>query len=168
MTRHILSPAFSPSEQTHTNFDATVEAGVTLEDCKNPEFWMHVADKVRPSDKINVYAADQSFYAELLALSVNRVEVRVAVIHHVDLSGATNGEGLGAELAKYDITWAGPAHKFRIVHKSSADVVKDGFDNEAAARTWLISDHLPQKHMAPRESTALDRTTLKLKERAPA
>lgn len=168
MTRALLAPAFKPSEYTHTNYDATVEAGVTLDDCLAPEFWMHVADKLRPSDKIFVYAADQSFYAELLALSVNRVEARVALIHHVDLSKATNGEELGAELAKYDVSWAGPANKFRIVHKASKDVVKDGFDNEAAARTWLISDHLTQKHMAPRESTPLDRQTLKLKEKAPA
>lgn len=155
--RHINAPAFKASEFTHRNFDATVETGVTIEDCKEPGFWMHVADQLTPSDKITVYAADQSFYAELLVLSKNRVEARVAVINFTDLSNATNGDSLGTELAKYDISWAGPANKWRIVHKAGGDVIRGGFDNEAAARTFLINDHLAQKPRGEPEPTVFDK-----------
>lgn len=155
--RHINAPAFKPSEFTHRNFDATVETGTTIEDCKQPGFWMHVADQLTPSDKITVYAADQSFYAELLVLGKTRVEARVAVINFTDLSSATNGQSLGDELAKYDISWAGPANKWRIVHKDSKDVIRDGFDNEAAARTFLITDHLAQKPSGAAEPSVFDK-----------
>lgn len=146
--RHIRAGEFAETQYTTKSYDATVESGTTFEDIQKPEFWMHVADKLRPSFKVFVYAADQTFYAELLVLRANRVEAQVAVLNHVDLTRATNGDELGRELEKYDIGYAGPANKFRIVHRASRDVVRDGFDNEAAARTWLINEHLTQKRAA--------------------
>lgn len=153
-TPHLKTPAFREAAYCFTAYAATVESGVTLEDCKNPEFWMHVADRLRPSDEISVYAADQTFYAKLLVLSTNRVSARVAVIAFVDLTTETQDEGLGPELAKYDISWAGPSYKWRVVHKASKEVIKDGFDNEAAARTFLITVHLPQKPKMPGDDVA--------------
>lgn len=163
-TPHLLSPAFREASYAFSSYAANVETGVTLDDCMKPEFWMHVADKLRPSDKIHVYSADQTFYAELLVLRVNRVEAETALINHVDLTKATHGATLGDELSKYDISFAGPTYKWRVTHKASKDVIKDGFDNEAGARTWLISDHLTQKPVAPRPILTLDKS----KDKVPA
>lgn len=145
--RHINAPAFKAAEYEFTVYCATIENGATFQDILNPEYWMHVADKVRPSDVIRAIAADQTFYAELLVLRKSRVEVFVAVLNHVDLTRFTMGEDLSKEVEKYDISWGGPANKFRVIYRRSGDVVREGFDNEAAARTFLINDHLTQKSL---------------------
>lgn len=143
--RHINAPAFKAAEYEFTVYCATIENGATFQDILEPEYWMHVADRVRPSDVIRAIAADQTFYAELLVLRKSRTEVFVAVLNHVDLTKFSMGEDLSREVEKYDISWGGPANKFRVTYRRTGDVIRDGFDNEAAARTFLVTDHLTQK-----------------------
>ena len=48
------------------------ENGVTADDMLKPDYWVHVSRKMRIGDKIEILAADASWYAEARVVDVDR------------------------------------------------------------------------------------------------
>lgn len=122
---------------------ATVEQGTTVEDLKRPEFWSHVAPKLRPYDEIRVSVDDGTFYARLLVLSVGRNWAKTHVLENHTLTSKdvdmTQAEGYDG----YEVKYRGAHCKFSVIRKADSTVIHEGMTSKAEAETWLAG-HLKQ------------------------
>jgi hypothetical protein len=119
----------------------TVEHGNTIDDVLRPEFWSHVAPKLRPYDEIRVRADDGTFYARVLVLSCGRNWAKVHQLEHHRLTSKDVDMSQAAQFEGYDVKWRGPHCKWSVVRKADNVVVIEKLDSQAEATTWL-ADHL--------------------------
>lgn len=106
-----------------------VEAGVPFEAMSEPSYWSNIASRLRPGDEIKVRTDDGAYAATLYVKDVSHQAARVIPVWHVSLSEVA---ALPANV-DYEVEWAGPHHKFRIIRKSDRAVIQTGFDNKEAA-----------------------------------
>lgn len=79
----LLQNRIKPAEFVRTVWGAQPEPGTTLEEMLLPEYWAHVAKTIKPGDRIDVTAADGSWFAELFVRGVTPNAVCVAVLREV-------------------------------------------------------------------------------------
>lgn len=137
-----LTPArLQLAEQRRVIHLATVPAGTTPEQVLNPDYWAHVAARLRPLDRIEVRPEDLSFLMDLVVVSANRLQARV-----VQLSLATTDPVQPEEMesppdAEHEVKWGGVRARFRIIRLHDKSVVRDGFETKAAAEQYL-AEHI--------------------------
>lgn len=125
-----------PAEHTILVWHHTVPAEIGLDDVLSPEFWTHVAQKLRPHNRIIVDREDGAWTATLFVRSAARLSATVAVEHFKEFG---EREALPAEpsAAEYEVAWGGPAHKHRVIRKADKQVMEKGFDTPEQASAWL-------------------------------
>lgn len=123
-----------PAEFSVTVYAHTPEIGVDLETLLQPDYWTHVASKLRPGYRIEVLAGDGGWWAMLLVRAVGRHEAIVQCLQHVVLGDA---QEVTASDMPYEVKWRGPARKFGIVRKADGEVIKDEFPVRELAAKWL-------------------------------
>lgn len=134
--RRTIHPSrFKLAEQVVNTHCIVVENGVSFEAMKDPAYWAHVARQLRPGDEIKVRTDDGAYAALLYVKDVSHQAARVVPVWHIDLSKAetlpTNEE--------YQVAYAGPHHKWRIVRKSDKAIIQHGFESEQAANVAMAS-----------------------------
>lgn len=132
--RKLSGPRMKEESFVRTVYVATPEHGVTVEDLEKPEFWAHVAEQFKPGDLIHVYPEDGTFWAELLVQTTSRAAAQVRVLRNYELAKV---EALEDE-SEYEVKWAGPTAKFRVIRKSDGEVMKGGMEKDEA-QTYLRS-----------------------------
>lgn len=109
--------------------------GTPFDALLQPSYWAHIADRLRPFDKIEVHPQDRSFYAELLVLQASRLSAKVHVLKKDDLDviddATTENE--------FFIKWKG-AQKYSVIRAADKLAVQTGFDTKEAAMTWLANN----------------------------
>lgn len=134
MARHLIQPRFKNAEYERAIHVATLESGVTWEDAQAPEFWAHVAAKVRRYDHIEVRTDDSSFWGELLVMDSGKGYVKTSVLRFVELASApVKSDGA----AGYKIMWKGPHHKFTVIRESDSLPIHSGEPEKSGAEKWL-------------------------------
>ena len=132
-----------PSEFTEARFKTniwamTAKAGTPYEAIKNDTaYWAHIMSggkHPQPNDIIQVHAEDMSFYAELYVVSVDTKAARVRELRYIPLDNTP----LKVIPPEYDVEWAGPHHRWRVVRVSDKSVIEKGFASEAEARLHAI------------------------------
>lgn len=126
------------AEFTRTIWSVEVEQDTPFEEITKPEFWAHVAAKLKPLNRIEVFEESGKYWAELIVLSTGKMEARVAVLRKIDLQTPAAAV---VDLGEHEVNWGGPHQKHRVVRKSDKEVVKDGFGTKEEAQQWL-ADHL--------------------------
>lgn len=126
------------AEFNRTLWSAYAEQGTPFEDVTKPSFWAHVAAKLKPLDRIEVYEETGKYWAELMVLSVGKMEARITVLRKHDLQAS---EPVPLDLGEHEVNWGGPHNKHRVVRKSDKEVIKSGFGTKEEAQLWL-ADHL--------------------------
>lgn len=124
----------------HALLDYThaVSEGTPFEDLLKPEYWAHVAQKLRPHTLIKVVPEDGSYWAELLVLSCDRLWAKVFVLRHHDLTEAVaEAQAVGSRLAEFDILWKGPAKKHVVIRKADSTMLAGGIQTKGEAQAWL-------------------------------
>lgn len=106
-----------------------VEAGTPFDALKEPSYWSHVARMLRPGDEIKVRADDGAYAAHLFVKDVAHQSALVVPLWHLDLSKVEELQTAD----EYEVEWAGPHHKFRVIRKKDKTVIQSGFDNKQAA-----------------------------------
>lgn len=111
------------SEQTRLVYTAFPEAGTQYEDVLRPEYWAHVAAKLRQTDELIVTPEDLGWWAHLIVVHTSVATVIVKELLYKDLGAAKN-----AEIDQGDLTikWCGPHAKFRIMRKSDGAILIEG------------------------------------------
>lgn len=124
------------AEHYFSHYAVALQGADTLEDALKPEFWAHVATKLRRGDMIRLMPEDDSFYAEALVQATGTGFAKVKLIHHVPLDedGAAEDDD-----APVYVKWSGPHSKFRIIRRSDGHVLKEGIADKAAALRESLS-----------------------------
>lgn len=110
----------------------TLDQSETLQSCLQPDFWQHIARRLRPLSEIIVYSHDYGWRATLLVRSATPLSARVVLLSFTDLDAAeAEGRKLAPD-ATLTTTWKGPALKYCIVRKGDKAVVEQGFTKTEA------------------------------------
>jgi hypothetical protein len=127
---HVLPERFmTTAEFRRTTYSVVTEGGTTVDEILRPEYWSHVARKLKPYDKIEVLAEEGTFYLELLVLRVLTGAVVVKLLNHAELESSP---AAGDEDPDIEIKYSGPIKKYRVTRKSDGKVLAEG--EEVATR----------------------------------
>lgn len=126
------------AEFTRTLWSVYAEQNTPFDEVTKPEFWAHVAAKLKPMDRIEVFEESGKYWAELMVLSTGKMMAKVAVLRKIDLQEPTAPE---MDMVEYEVNWGGPHKRHRVVRKSDKEVIKDEFGTKEEAQAWL-ADHL--------------------------
>lgn len=141
---------FGIAEQIRTVYRANIPAGVPMDRLLEPDYWAHVAERLRPGFIIEVLAQDGSYFGELLVRKAAKTEVHCWLLRHVPLVSAATAKAAapaapgnaGADDFKVEF---GGAHKWRVVDTRTNEVVHKGEPSEHDAREWLAK-YLEEVH----------------------
>lgn len=134
-----LNPArMTPAEFGRTVYVVTAEPETTKEDLLKPEYWAHVANKLRPWDRLEVRSDDGTFFAELLVLESSRVWARVHLLQHITLTSADVAQ-TQARNQDYEVRFRGPVLKWCAIRLSDAEPIKERMGSKEEAQAFLAA-----------------------------
>ena len=140
MSEAKLSPAgVTLAEHKRNIWYATAEHGITKDDILNPSYWGHVANRLRPKDRIEIQNEDDSFFAELLVISSDKTWAKVVLLKYVDLNQSATEitkDQADQVTSAYAVIWRGPK-KYSVVRKSDRAVMQEGMHSKEDAESWL-------------------------------
>lgn len=136
--RKLNEPRFKNAEYERTIWQASIEAGVPFEEVQKPEFWGHVAEKLKPLARIEVIAEDLSYFAELIVIDCDRLWAKTAVLRFVELDGQAAPPTLPAD---YRVEYKGPTKKHVVIRESDNTIVQEGIATKAEANAW-VGEHV--------------------------
>lgn len=117
-----------------------VSANTHPEDLLEPPFWAHIAARLRVRDRVEVWAEDASWFAEVLILDSARTWAKAKFIvqpTRLDRSVAESAKLAGNALALYDIRHRGDKGQWSVVRKSDKALVHEGEATREGAEAWL-------------------------------
>lgn len=119
-----LSPdRFHEADFRRVVWGSYVEPNTTLEQLLKPEFWAHIAGKLKQYDQIEVKWDDGSHYATFLVIDAGPSWAQVFKLTFVDLGGKNIP---AAPEFPFEVKWGGGHHKFRIIRKADQAVIQSG------------------------------------------
>jgi hypothetical protein len=125
------------ADHYRTTWHITLDPSETLQSCLQPDFWQHIARRLRPLSEIIVYAHDFAWRATLLVRSAAPTSARVVLLTFIDLDAAeAEGRTLAPD-ATLATTWKGPSAKHAIIRKGDKSIVEQGFETKADAEIRL-------------------------------
>lgn len=131
---------FQEAEFATKTWFVTVEHGVTIEQARDPAFWAHIAQQVKPYEEFKVVQEDGSWVAQLLVLATDRTWVRTHLLAFHDL---TKEKVVEPHSSAHRVEWKGPHHKWVVIRNSDGAMVKTKIDSkEAAARELLEHERI--------------------------
>lgn len=116
------STRMSSAEYQRTVWRVTAEKGTTIEEVQNPRYWSTVAVQIKPMDLIDITTDDMAWYAQLLVVAADRTWAKVVLIMHKELVASDLKANVTDE---YEVEFAGPHLKHRIIRKRDRAVIKD-------------------------------------------
>lgn len=144
--RQLDASNFSQAESIVNEYFATIEQGTTRAEVLKPEFFAHIATKLRPYTEIRVVCEDGSLYARLLVLAAERTWARVHVLEWHDLTvkdvSQSQAESVQtpatpATAARHRVEWKGPHHKWSVIRNADNEYVHEGDNTREDAELWL-------------------------------
>ena len=122
---YVLKPmGFKQAEYTRNEFFIAPEAGVPWDAILKPEYWAHVAAKLRPYDEIIVVPEDDSFYGRVIVLRTGTAIAFVRELQFVEFKDRVVEGDLDDQ--DFDITWSGPIARYRVTRRSDGMVLAEG------------------------------------------
>jgi len=130
---------FTPAEFARTIHAVTSQPDTKFEDTLKPEYWTHVASKMRAKDRIELTAEDGTWFAELFVVAAAANWAKVSVLRFVELAEAKPGTKSSTP-EQFVASWGGPKNLWRVNRKSDKALLKDGFESKELAQAW-ITEH---------------------------
>lgn len=141
-----LNPArMKPAEYNRTVFSVSIEHNITKEDLLLPQFWAHVAMSMKVNDRVEAFAEDGSFYAELLVVASDRTWAKMHMLSYHDLTKIVMDLGDDV-MNEYLIKFKGPK-AWCVIRKSDNAILNDKMHSDDDAKKWL-EVHLKQRQAA--------------------
>lgn len=132
----ILQNNIKSAEYIRTVWAAQPEPGTNLADMLLPEYWVHVAKTFRVGDRIDVTAADGSWFAELFVRTVSPTGIKAYVLRHIEF------DKTAAEAPPtLDIRHRGGAG-WSVVRLSDKTVLFEGGKARSDAEDWIKANTL--------------------------
>ncbi len=137
----LIEKNFQRKDYVSTDYWLTVEDGHNFEDLLNPDYFAHVARKLRTNTMIYANAADGRFFAILRVTSSSDNWAKVQVIHKVDEAVEIGDPTPDRGLYKIDHTQTG----WRVIHRDTGTVLASQLPKRSdaeAAVDQLITEKL--------------------------
>jgi hypothetical protein len=130
------------AEFARTVYSVSVPSGTTVAEMLEPESWMHVASKLRPTDRLEIVPEDGAWFAEVFVVSAGKNWAKVQPLRVIELREV---EQRPADIKpEFEIKYGSAKTKFRVIRLKDNQIVRENFADYAAAAHWL-SEH--QKSM---------------------
>ena len=136
MTEKAVRKPTSIEESTYarTIYQVKPEISVTVKDLLEPDYWAHVAKRLRAGDRIEAIPDDRHYYAEFFVLAASTNWAKLVLLREITLikdneKSVTDGFSIG---------FAGP-HKWRVTR--GEEILSKGHDDKDSAARWL-TEHL--------------------------
>lgn len=130
------------AEYVRSVYAVIVPEGVTLDEVKKPDFWVHVRTQMRANDIIEAQAADGSFDAAFRVMSISAVTGMMtfrmlweAPVTAVPLSVVKPSSPAGE--ARYEVRHKGHG-KYIVIETFTGNIVSDGLSKEDAEHEKAI------------------------------
>ena len=123
------------AEYSRSVFSVSIEHNTTKEDMLQPKFWAHVAANMRVNDRIEAFAEDGSFYAELLVVAKDRTWAKVHLMSFHDLTKIAMDISDDI-LDQYKIDFKGPKG-WCVIRRDDNAILNDKMHSEGDAKKWL-------------------------------
>jgi hypothetical protein len=135
LVAQLQAAQFQPAEFARQVYQAVPSHGTTIDDMLKPEYWAHIATKLRPTYRIEVNAEDGSFFAELIVRDAGRTWAKVALLRHKTFDDGADilGESPAPD---YVINFRVGPTKWRVQRKSDGEVLRSGFISKPEAEAW--------------------------------
>lgn len=106
-------------------------------DCiSDPTWWVHVSRLLQPGAKVEVLAENREWYAEGIVMEAGTFGAKVALtLGPIKLVN----EAVVEQADEYEIKWAGPSAKYRVIRKKDNRVLKEECQTKEEAVTWIKS-----------------------------
>lgn len=129
-----------PAENKRNVWFAEVENRAAFDDLESPEFWSHVAAKLRTRDLIEVWTRDNSAVATCRVAHQERhglaAIARVKMVLIEELSAPKPIAAPADEDPEYKIDWTEKT-QFRVIQKSTRKPLKEGMGTRAEAELYV-------------------------------
>lgn len=126
---------------SYAEMSATIEAGISFEECLKAECWVHVCDlfKKQPltnePDKagsiIHIRTEDHAFYARLYVRAVLERGLVVETLEYRELGAALK------ESAAFKSQWVPGNRSWNIIRLSDREIVARGLKTKEAVNDWI-------------------------------
>lgn len=115
------------------------EAETPIEALLDPAYWSGVSMQLKPRDHIEVDAQDGSYFVKLRVIDCGRTFAKVHVLERHEFKDAAP-TGKAPPVSEFDVKWAGPHAKWRVVRMSDGAILKDKFETMQSGQEWLIEN----------------------------
>ncbi len=141
----LAPPRLKLAEFVRSPYRAEPEAGARLEDVLAPDYFAHVAERLRPGDKLEIMPECMSWYAEALVVDATRLSARLEIIlGPIPLDA-------GEQVLAHDVfeaKWISPARRFGVARKADGALMTRNLATKADAEQW-IAQRVGMKVAAP-------------------
>jgi hypothetical protein len=134
--RKLMETQLVSAEYQRQEMVATPEPGTTLEEMLNPEYWSHIAKRVKVWDRIEVRSHDGAWWAELLVRAVQPFAVRVHVLRVAKFDDNLKAAEQADLPAGYEVVNRG-ARGWTVIRESDREVLREREASRALAVMWL-------------------------------
>ena len=110
------------------------EIAVTVEDLLDPNYWAHVARRMRAGDRVEAVPADRHYFAEFFVLAASTNWAKLVLLRKVTI--IKDHENTVTE--GFTVGFAGK-HKWRVTRGD--EILSKGHDDKESASKWLV-DHM--------------------------
>jgi hypothetical protein len=112
-----------------TRYTAVIPYGTPFEEILEPEYWAFHGNVLRAGDHIECEEQGGAYYAHLQVrqTGINAVHVREVYSKRFETDALEEPE------AMFDVKWAGPAAKYRVIRTSDGKVIKEGIEDKSVA-----------------------------------
>lgn len=133
---------------------ATMPAGVDYEKALDPAFWAHVAQQIKSRDRIELWAEDGSWFADLIVVKAGRLETHVKELVKIDFdTPATIAPPASAPSTGYHVDYGGAVDLYRVIRDADSMVMTQGL-SQTAAQQWIT------EHIAAQATVSVKPTSL--------
>lgn len=141
LVRAMETSRFKECEYERTIYVATAFEETAVEDMLKPAYWVHVASKLKPWDRIEARANDGTWWAEFMVLESGRNFARVTLLRQHNLTTSDVAQSQVAAMVEYKVVHRGPHCKWSVVRQSDKQVMHEGEAMRDGADAWL-KNHL--------------------------
>lgn len=125
------------ADQKRRKLIGDADEGALVDDLRDPAYWAHVAQQLRPWDEVRVRAHDGTWYADCLVLEAGRNWARMHIERVEYLTTADVAITQADTLSPYEITHRGPRAMWSVIRKSDRAVQVEGLQTMQQAADWL-------------------------------
>lgn len=121
------------AEYDRAIYCVTAPPGTRPEDYLESEVYAHVVGrKLKQGDRLEITAEDRTWFAEVMIVTVSGQMVQAEILHKHSFAPLA-----GKEHDAYEVMWAGPAAKWRVMRKSDRHVMIDKLESKSAGVAWV-------------------------------